>query len=96
MHIGIVIKELRIEKRLSQTDLAKKCGITNAYISQIENQKQEPSLLILEKISIALEIPLYIFFIKAIKEEGLVNSDQKRFAREIKKVIENEIQNLYQ
>ena len=42
--IGIKIKELRIEKGLSQRELGEKLGFSNQTISFWESGKREPSL----------------------------------------------------
>jgi len=42
--IGIKIKELRIEKGLSQRELGEKLGFSNQTISAWEAGKREPSL----------------------------------------------------
>lgn len=38
------IKELRKERRLSQEDLAKRCGVTRQTVNAIENDKYDPTL----------------------------------------------------
>ena len=42
--IGENIKEVRIEKRLSQEELGEKCGFSNTTLSSYENGRREPSL----------------------------------------------------
>lgn len=55
MMIGKKIKALRLEKGLKQFELAKKAGISNTYLSDIEVGRTDPSLKTLEKIADALE-----------------------------------------
>jgi transcriptional regulator with XRE-family HTH domain len=55
------IKEYRMKKCLSQTELAKILDIDRSYLSQIENGKQ-PSLKLLERIADALGRNLKDFF----------------------------------
>ena len=38
------IKELRIEKKFSQQELADRCNVTRQTINAIENEKYAPSL----------------------------------------------------
>lgn len=38
------IKELRRERRLSQEDLARRCGVTRQTVNAIENDKYDPTL----------------------------------------------------
>jgi HTH-type transcriptional regulator / antitoxin HipB len=47
---GVVLKELRKEKGLSQAELAQKCGTTTNYISKIENHSSDIKLSSLMKI----------------------------------------------
>ena len=44
MNLGQAIKDLRKTKGIKQGDFAIECGITPAYLSQIENNKREPNL----------------------------------------------------
>lgn len=62
MNIGKNIKIIRASRNISQKDLAKKLGITNAYLSMIENETKKPSLTLVEKLAQVLEIPLAVLF----------------------------------
>lgn len=48
--IGALIQEARLEKGLTQEQLAKKCGTTKSYISRIENNIKEVRISTLQKI----------------------------------------------
>ena len=48
--IGALIHEARIERGLTQDDLAKKVGTTKSYISKIENNIKEVRLSTFKKI----------------------------------------------
>ncbi len=48
--IGALIHEARIEKGLTQEELARKVGTTKSYISKIENNIKEVRLSTLQKI----------------------------------------------
>lgn len=48
--LGVMIKELRKEKGLTQEELAEKCGTTKTYISRIENNASDIRLSTLIKI----------------------------------------------
>lgn len=52
------LKFLRQERNLSQEELALLSGIDRTYIGRIETLKRTPSLVILYKISIGLNISL--------------------------------------
>jgi len=48
--IGALIHEARVEKGLTQEELAQKVGTTKSYISKIENNVKEVRLSTLQKI----------------------------------------------
>lgn len=48
--LGALIQEARLEKGLTQEELAIKCGTTKSYISKIENNIKEVRLSTLQKI----------------------------------------------
>ncbi|MFA5838949.1 MAG: helix-turn-helix transcriptional regulator [Candidatus Paceibacterota bacterium] len=48
--IGVLIHEARLEKGLTQEELALKVGTTKSYISKIENNIKEARLSTLQKI----------------------------------------------
>ncbi|WP_326512193.1 helix-turn-helix transcriptional regulator [Clostridium intestinale] len=59
--IGQKIKCERLKKSLKQYELAKKAGISNTYLSDIEVGRTSISLKTLDKISKALEVDIKIF-----------------------------------
>jgi transcriptional regulator with XRE-family HTH domain len=56
--IGKVIREHRLEKDLSQEDLADKTKLHRTYISSVERGKRNISIKNLERISSAIGISL--------------------------------------
>lgn len=48
--IGALIHEARLEKGMTQSELAEKCGTTKSYISRIENNLKEIRISTLQKI----------------------------------------------
>ena len=81
MDLGIAIKNIRKQKGFTQVDFANKCGITQTYLSQIENNQKEPNLSRLKAISEVLEVPLPIIFFLAMDEKDV--SPKKRDAFKI-------------
>jgi transcriptional regulator with XRE-family HTH domain len=59
---GFKIKTLRLEKSYSQEELAFKASIDRTYISDIEKGERNVSILIIEKLSKALEIQVFELF----------------------------------
>lgn len=48
--IGVMLQQARLDKGLTQEQVAKKCGTTKSYISKIENNIKEARYSTLEKI----------------------------------------------
>ena len=76
MKLGKAIEEVRKKKGLKQAELAEKVGITQAYLSMIENDRKEPTISTLKAIGSALETPLPYIFYLALGEEDI--SDEKK------------------
>jgi transcriptional regulator with XRE-family HTH domain len=62
MNIGETIRNLRLQKGMSQGDIEKRTGLLRCYLSRVENGHTVPSLETLAKIAGSLEIPLGQFF----------------------------------
>ena len=60
--LGMRIRYLRKQKGLSQLDLSLEAGVNKNYISDLERGTRNPSLLILEKVALALEVDLSTLF----------------------------------
>jgi transcriptional regulator with XRE-family HTH domain len=66
---GKILKELRLEKNLSQESLAFESGIDRTYIGDIEKGERNISLQIVSQLSQALQISLSDF-LKKIETNG--------------------------
>jgi transcriptional regulator with XRE-family HTH domain len=54
-----VVKKMREEQGVTQAQLAKKAGVTEAYVSMIEGGvRKNPSLPILKRLARALGVPV--------------------------------------
>lgn len=58
MPTGYKIKEIRLKKGLTQKQLGDLCGIADSNIRKYETGKQNPKIETLQKIAIALDVPL--------------------------------------
>ncbi|WP_390580239.1 helix-turn-helix transcriptional regulator [Paenibacillus illinoisensis] len=63
------IRDLRKKMRISQDELAKKCGVTRQTINAIENDKYDPTLSLAFRLAVHLETVVDQLF---IFEEGSV------------------------
>lgn len=64
---GSVIRELRLERQISQEALADICGLHRTYVSDIELGKRNISLENIEKIANALGVSIELIFRKVNK-----------------------------
>ncbi len=56
IELGKKLRNLRLQKNISQEKFAEITGLDRTYISGLERGLRNPSFLIIEKLSIALEI----------------------------------------
>jgi quercetin dioxygenase-like cupin family protein/DNA-binding Xre family transcriptional regulator len=79
--LGERIKNLRGDRGLTLTALSAKSGISVAMLSHIERGKTSPSLKLLDRLRVALGVPLASFFDIAAErsvEEGVITRADKR------------------
>jgi transcriptional regulator with XRE-family HTH domain len=62
MELGTTIRRIRKEKLLTLKDVAHMTNLTESLLSQIENNKAQPSISSLMAISKALNTPIAYFF----------------------------------
>jgi transcriptional regulator with XRE-family HTH domain len=81
--IGRGIKFVRVAAGLRQGEMAKRLNISQNYLSLLENNKAEPSLSLLRKISSEFHVPVSFLLM-----EGLVefDSDEPVVAEMLKEV----------
>lgn len=60
--LGASIKNLRLSKRMTLSDVAKKSGLSISFISQVERSKSSVTMTSLRKISEALDVNVSCFF----------------------------------
>jgi transcriptional regulator with XRE-family HTH domain len=78
MIIGDRLREMRVEKKLSQGDIEKRTGLLRCYISRVENGHTVPAIETLEKLARALEIPLYQLFYEGEERPNLPSLLKRR------------------
>lgn len=92
--IGERLRTLRESKGMPQSEIERRTGLLRCYVSRVENGHTVPSIETLEKLSRALEVPLYQLFYDEANPPQLANladrkttddivsyadSDEKRF-----------------
>ena len=81
MEIGDKIRRLRVEKQLTQEELANRCELSKGFISQVENDLTSPSIATLMDILEILGTNLNEFFSDE-KEERVTFKDEDMFETE--------------
>lgn len=82
--LGIVLRELRIQKGITQEQLSEKIGMQPQSITKIETGKSFVSSNALAKLSNFFEIDPYIFFTKNIRYQTKEDLD---YIYEIRKML---------
>ncbi|OQY15195.1 MAG: hypothetical protein B6I32_07845 [Desulfobacterium sp. 4572_20] len=77
--LGTKIKKLRNSRRLTLTNLAEKVGCSVGYVSQLEKNTVNPSIAVLKKIAVALDVRLVDFFLEPDKQEEIVTKSGEGF-----------------
>lgn len=58
MTLGNKIKTYRLERGMTQVKLAAKAGLSQAYLSELEKDKFNPTVSIITGIAVALDVPI--------------------------------------
>ena len=80
------IKRLRKDNKLTQEQLAERCGISTRHMSDIERSDAFPSPEVIEQIAKVLNIPSFILFLPS--EKGRV---EYIYSQRIEKMLESAI-----
>ena len=92
MKIGEHIKEIRISKGVTQTELSEKTGLTLRTIQRIENNEVKPSLYSLKVIGEALKTDLSEYVKKSDTKPYELNltlkiTDMNQFINDLKVLV---------
>jgi transcriptional regulator with XRE-family HTH domain len=75
--IGKTIRKLRNDRKLSQQELAREADLTPSFLSLLENDRRRPSLLVINRIAAALQVPEEVLIWDAVDvPEGLSKNDR--------------------
>ncbi|MCE5972525.1 cupin domain-containing protein [Sinirhodobacter sp. WL0062] len=72
LNIGHRLRAVRTQERLSQRELARRSGVTNGLISQIETNHSSPSVASLKRILDAIPMSLAEFFGPDSEDRGKI------------------------
>ena len=94
--LGARIREFRKERHLTQEQLAEIIGVEPRHISRIEGGYSYPTIERLERIAVALQVPLKDFFdfmhldnpdSRTVELEHLVKGMSEEYQRIIYKIV---------
>lgn len=77
MNLGAAIKLCRTRRKLSQSELSKRCDCSVSYLSMLENGLRDPALSVVERIASGLGIPVQILFFLASDRDELTGMDKE-------------------
>lgn len=89
MNLGKAIKTIRIKSGIRQNEFARLINVTQGYLSQLEADKKEPSIDLLNRISQQVFIPLPILLWFSVDE-----SDVKKGLEDSFKIMKPSIDEL--
>ena len=67
--IGLKIKWLRQQRKMSMRELASKAGLAVSYISKLEAGNASPTVMSLEKLLTAMNLDVYEFFLDKSEDD---------------------------
>lgn len=94
MDVGKNIRQLRKDRELDQETFADQIGVTQPYLSQLENGRRDPSMSLLRRISEELEVSVPGLILLSMEEEDVQQDRREAFEDlrpEIEKLILGEL-----
>lgn len=87
MNVGKGIKFVRVESGLKQGEMADRLGISQNYLSLLENNKAQPSVTLLKKISEVFCVPVaFLLWEEAMPLESDTPEVSEKYER-IRKLV---------
>lgn len=84
MDYGEAIRKLRTWKmEETQAEFAEKIGITQSYLSSIENGNKKPSTDLMETIANHVKVPMPVLFWSSLTEED-ISEDKREIFKQLK------------
>jgi ribosome-binding protein aMBF1 (putative translation factor) len=75
-NLGFHIRERRTERKLTQAELADRCGLHRTFIGSVERGERNLSVLNLRIIARALRVPLTALFADADQQQSNKQKDE--------------------
>lgn len=94
MNIGNAVKKVRVQKGFNQKQFCEKIGVTQSYLSLIENNKKKPSTEVLEKIAKSVNTTLPVLFWFSVEEVD-VDSGKVEVFNQLKPMIDKMLEGIF-
>ena len=78
--IGETLRLLRVFNDYTMTEMSQKVGLSQSYISELENGKKQPSLEVIEKYATVFDMKpsTVLLFSEALEIDQVDNQDKKQ------------------
>lgn len=77
MDIGSTIRTIRKRKNITIAQICEEAGVSQGFMSQVENNKTSPSIATLESIASALKVPLAYLLLQKEDRMKIVRSEDR-------------------
>ncbi|MCA0756307.1 XRE family transcriptional regulator [Paenibacillus sp. N4] len=81
MNIGSAIRTIRKRKNITITQICEETGLSQGFMSQVENNKTSPSIATLESIANALKVPLAYLLLRQEERMSIVRKEERRITK---------------
>ena len=78
VNVGRKIRELRKSKGLSLKQVAEGAGVSASLVSQVENNRVDPSLSTLRKIALTMGVPVFALIAESAPDDASLVPKEKR------------------
>jgi transcriptional regulator with XRE-family HTH domain len=85
--LGKTIRKLRIERGISQQDLARSAELTPSFLSLVENDRRRPSLTVLRRLATALRVPEEVVVWDAVELPANLSETDRRMCEMAKLIV---------
>ena len=94
MNIGIALLKARKDNGLRQNEVAKRTGLSQTYLSQIENGGKIPSIDVIETLAKEYNMPFPIMMWNTLTESD-VRKGKLDIYRKLKPTVDNLIADIF-
>lgn len=87
IQLGKTLRKMRIDRGISQQDLARDADVTPSFLSLLENDHRRPSLVVLRRLAEALDVPEEVVVWEAVELPKNLSEPDRRMCEMAKLVV---------